>query len=186
MKSQEDKFNLTLQGLAKSGRHWNEMISSELLADVSFGDLDAKSPFFSDVAWQGSLEPSAGQFVLTGEWKLTVPRKCGRCNAEFAHAMHSEVHTTYLLGQAVVGEAEEELNAEACEQEVLPAPGELSLLEVLREQFWLAWRPMVVCSEDCKGLCLACGVDLNHGACDCGQEVKDNPFAGLKDFKFDA
>jgi len=62
----------------------------------------------------------------------------------------------------------------------------LNMLDVLREQFWLAWTPMAVCSEDCKGLCLQCGTDLNHGECNCHEKVKDNPFAALKDLKFDA
>ena len=187
MASETDRFNLTLQGLAKSGRQWDEMIPFRLLADVTFGDMDLDSPLFSDMQWKGSLEPDAGQFVLTGSWQMTVPRRCGRCNAEFASTMGSDVHTTFVLGNPEQsGELEEELTSESCEQEFLPAPGELNMLDVLREQFWLAWSPMVVCSEDCKGLCLQCGVDLNDGECDCHEKVKDNPFAVLKDFKFDA
>jgi len=187
MQSQKDKFSLTLQGLAKSGRQWDVVIPLALLADVSFGDLDVKSPLFSDMQWKGSLEPVAGQFVLAGAWQMSVPRRCGRCNVEFASNMKADVHMVYELGQQR-GDfaAEEELNAEDCEQELLPAPGELNMVDVLREQFWLAWQPMVVCSKDCKGLCLQCGVDLNRDTCDCHGQVKENPFAALKDFKFDA
>ncbi len=187
MASQKDKFNLTLQGLASSGRQWDEMISYRLLADVTFGDFDMESPLFSDMHWQGSLEAAAGQFVLTGSWQMTVPRRCGRCNVEFASRMSSDVDVTFILGKPEQDVClEEELDAALCEQEVLESPGELNMLEVLREQFWLAWKPMVVCSEDCKGLCLQCGVDLNHGECECHDKVKENPFAALKDFKFDA
>ncbi|MDQ6981178.1 MAG: DUF177 domain-containing protein [Ghiorsea sp.] len=184
--SQKDKFNLTLQGLASSGRQWDEAVPLALLADVSFGDLNVKSPLFSDMLWKGSLKSEAGQFVLAGAWQMDVPRRCGRCNVEFALAMQADVHVIYELGKARDLAEEEELNAEDCEQEVLASPGELDMLNVLREQFWLAWQPMVVCSEDCKGLCLQCGVDLNHDECDCHGQVKENSFAALKDFKFDA
>lgn len=187
MESQKDKFSLTLQGLASSGRQWDENVPFRLLADVSFGEMNIKSPFFSDMSWKGSLQPVAGQFVLTGSWQMNVPRRCARCSIEFASTVKSDVYTVYALGQ---GEqefsAEEELDEAACDQEVLAAPGELNMLDVLREQFWLAWQPMAVCSEDCKGLCLQCGVDLNHGSCDCHGKIKENPFAALKDFKFDA
>ncbi len=187
MESHKDRFNLTLQGLAKSGRQWDEKVSYRLLADVTFGDLDIESPLFSDMSWKGSLEPVAGQFVLTGSWQMTVPRRCGRCNVEFGCEMHSDVHAVYILGRDERDKAsEEELDEVSCEQEVLPSPGELNMLDVLREQFWLAWQPMVVCSEACKGLCLQCGIDLNHGECECHGKVKENPFAALKDFKFDA
>ena len=187
MGSQKDRFSLTLQGLAKSGRQWDEAIPLGLLADVTFGDMDINSPFFSDMVWKGNLEPVADQFDLTGSWQMTVPRRCGRCNVEFACEMQSDVHVVFVLGQPRQDdELDVELTEESCEQEVLPAPGELNMLDVLREQFWLSWQPMVVCSEDCKGLCLTCGIDLNHDSCDCHGKVKENPFAALKDFKFDA
>jgi len=187
MASQKDRFSLTLQSLAKSGRQWNEVVPLSLLADVSFGDMDVHSPFFSGMTWQGSLQPTVGQFVLTGNWKMTVPRRCGRCNKEFASDLQSDVHTVFVLGSSKHEDASEvELTEESCEQDVLDAPGELNMLDVLREQFWLAWQPMAVCSEGCKGLCLQCGVDLNHEECECHGKVKDNPFAALKDFKFDA
>ena len=185
--SHKDKFNLTLQGLAKSGRQWDEMVPLALLADESFAEMDVQSPMFSDMHWKGGIEPLAGQFVLAGSWQMKVPRRCGRCNCEFAHDMQSDVRVEFVLGSPEQEKSpEEELSAESCEQEVLSPPGELNMLDVLREQFWLAWQPMVVCSEDCKGLCLQCGVDLNHGTCDCHGKVKENAFAALKGFKFDA
>lgn len=187
MQPQKDKFSLTLQGLAKSGRQWDEVVPLSLLEDVSFGDLDVKSPLFSGMQWKGGLEPVAGQFVLAGAWQIDVPRRCGRCNTLFALPMQADVHVVYELGsQREDLSAEEELSQQDCEQEVLPSPGELNMVNVLREQFWLAWQPMVACSQDCKGLCLECGVDLNSETCDCHGQVKENPFAALKDFKFDA
>ena len=45
--------------------------------------------------------------------------------------------------------------------------------------------------EDCQGLCPQCGKNLNEGPCDCPDihdedfENAKNPFAALKDFKFE-
>ncbi len=186
MKSQVDKFNLILQSVAKSGRQWDEVVPLMLLADESFESLHMESPFFGDMLWQGNIEPLREQFVLTGSWTMSAPRQCGRCNIEFAAEMRGNIDITYALGKQADGEEQAELELAGDEPEVLEAPGALNVLDVLREHFWLMWQPMVVCSEDCKGLCLQCGVDLNAGACDCHASVKENPFAALKGFKFDA
>ncbi len=187
MVSANDKYSLTLQGLAKHGRQWDEIVPLSCLADVSFGDMDIASPLFGDMHWQGSLTPKDGRFVLSGMWRMQVPRRCGRCNVEFAHPMQSEVLVEYVLGQPKPSNAqEEELAAEDCVLEVLEAPGVINMLDVLREQFWLAWQPVAVCDTHCKGLCLQCGADLNAGDCGCKEETPDNPFAALKNLKFDA
>lgn len=187
MASLSDKFFLTLQGLAKSGRQWNEMVPLHNLADITFADMDITSPLFSDMQWKGSLEPMAGQFVLMGDWQMSVPRRCGRCNVEFAQQVQGKIRVDYTIAEPEGSRPdEEELSADVCDQEILPPPGEVNVLDVLREHFWLSWRPMVVCSEGCKGLCLRCGMDLNDGECDCHGQHNDSPFAALKDFKFNA
>jgi len=185
VKSHRDKFNLTLQGLAKSGRQWNECVTLAELADGSFADLDTKSPLFGDMQWQGELLPLGDLFVLTGSWKMNIPRKCGRCTVDFASTMSGEVDVAYRIDSANEEIEQAELQLSGDEAESLVS-GELNVLDVLREHFWLAWQPLAVCSEDCKGLCLLCGVDLNKGSCDCHKKSKENVFAALKDFKFDA
>jgi len=183
--SQRDKFNLILQEVARSGRQWDESIPASVLADESFADLDMQSPLVTDMTWQARLESSGEHFKLQGVWRMTMPRHCGRCNAQFAYDMSGDVDVTYAIGQSKSEEEQAELQLTGEEAESL-ADGELHVLDVLREHFWLAWQPLVVCSESCKGLCLQCGVDLNKSGCDCHKKVKDNAFAALKNFKFDA
>jgi len=185
MKSQRDKFNLILQEVARSGRQWDDVIPLAAIADDGFTDLNVKSPLFGDMAWKASIESVGGQFVLQGAWQMDVPRQCGRCNVEFALNMSGNVAVTYAIGQSKSEEEQAELQLTGDESEMLEN-GELNVLEVLREHFWLAWQPLAVCSESCKGLCLQCGVDLNKGECDCHLKKKDNAFAALKGLKFDA
>ncbi len=183
--SQRDKFSLMLQELAKTGRQWDVHIPVSELADESFVDLNIQSPWFTDMHWQGSLKNKDNYFVLKGGWHMEMPRLCGRCNTEFAYEAAGDVYVVYALGQSKNEEEQAELQLTGEEPEYL-VDGKLNLLDVLREHFWLAWQPMVLCSEDCKGLCLQCGMDLNQGSCDCHQKVKDNAFAALKHYKFDA
>ena len=183
--SEKDKFNLILQNLTRSGRQWNEVIPLQDLADKSFAELDTSSSLFSDMTWHGDLHAVDGQFSLKGDWQMNVPRVCGKCSVEFGLYMSGDVDVMYALGKSEYDDVDAELELTGTEPELLE-DGELNMLDVLREHFWLAWQPMVVCAEDCKGLCLQCGFDLNQGNCDCQGEVKENAFAALKNLKFDA
>jgi DUF177 domain-containing protein len=40
-----------------------------------------------------------------------------------------------------------------------------------------------LCGEECRGLCPACGTNLNRGTCDCHREWEDPRLAVLKNIK---
>ena len=67
----------------------------------------------------------------------------------------------------VAQELEDEEN-----DEILLLDGyELDLDEVVTTAFILAMDTKNLCSDDCKGLCSGCGVDLNVDTCRCKPEV---------------
>ena len=43
------------------------------------------------------------------------------------------------------------------------------------------WPMKVLCSNDCKGICMKCGKDLNSGMCECDTFVPDPRMAMIKD-----
>jgi uncharacterized protein len=58
----------------------------------------------------------------------------------------------------------------------------LDLELLLREQFVLAVPYAPLCTEDCLGLCGQCGIDRNHGTCQCEKPI-DPRLSGLKSLK---
>jgi uncharacterized protein len=54
---------------------------------------------------------------------------------------------------------------------------------ILREQVLLELPEYPVCQEGCKGLCSACGKNLNEGECGCDRKVPDPRWAGLAKVK---
>ncbi len=59
----------------------------------------------------------------------------------------------------------------------------LDLDPIFREQVLLALPGYPVCDERCKGLCPACGANLNERECGCDRHVPDPRWAGLKNVK---
>ena len=43
------------------------------------------------------------------------------------------------------------------------------------------WPVKILCKEDCKGVCLKCGANLNDGDCGCDTFVPDPRMAAIKD-----
>jgi uncharacterized protein len=62
------------------------------------------------------------------------------------------------------------------------AEGEVDIAPLLYSAMVVAVPPIILCKEDCKGLCPHCGANLNLGPCGCDDDVSDDsPFAVLKD-----
>ena len=54
---------------------------------------------------------------------------------------------------------------------VLLENDEVDLAELARDAFILDMDTKTLCSEDCKGLCPGCGVNLNREPCRCKKQV---------------
>jgi len=53
----------------------------------------------------------------------------------------------------------------------------------VREQILLALPGYPLCKDDCKGLCPACGANLNDRECGCDRHVPDPRWAALRNVK---
>jgi len=59
----------------------------------------------------------------------------------------------------------------------------IDLGEFLGEQIELALPMARLCMEDCKGLCVHCGANLNEQACACRDELAESRWAALQEWK---
>jgi len=118
----------------------------------------------------GATMTATGQVLVTGVVEAPLLRECRRCLAP--------VHLTLRPEVALVWTEPSELGAESADdgEEVRilePGAGEIDLGEAIREELILAAPTLVVCREDCKGLCPRCGADLNDGPCGCASDDRD-------------
>jgi len=170
---------VTLQKLSASGRQWDIDMPKALLEDKAFGDVDVLTGLCGDLHWKLLLERKDRLFQFSGEWQGAMKRSCSRCNASFECQFSGKTERIFKLGVASNDDDSED------ECEYLAPPGEINLVDVLREDVWLAWKADVICSDSCKGMCQGCGVNLNREACQCKQDKRDHPFAALRDLKLD-
>lgn len=130
--------------------------------DLSGLDFGGVRPIREPVSVKGQVRNMAGALLLEGTVATTLHLTCDRCTKPFTRGKAVALDT--LLAT--------ELADEANDGEIVLLDGdEVDLDEVATTAFVLAMESKNLCSEDCKGICAGCGVDLNVGECRCKPEV---------------
>ena len=174
---------VTLLKLSSAGRNWDADVSKALLQDERCGSVNVLPGLTSDIHWRLSLHREGSRFHFSGDWKASLMRSCSRCNAEFDWPVTGQTERFFQFGASSTKSDDVDEDEQTCE--CIAKPGEINLLDMLREDVWLAWKADVICSDSCKGLCQGCGVNLNVEPCQCVQDDSNNPFAALRDLKLD-
>ena len=135
--------------------------SFQLQVDLSDLDFFGSKPITQPVRAEGSVTNHAGALVLEGTARSVLDLICDRCGKAFSR------EKVVVLDSLVAHELEDDENDEI----ILLDGNELDLDEVVTTAFILAMDTKNLCSDDCKGLCAKCGVNLNEGTCRCKPEV---------------
>jgi len=119
---------------------------------------------------------------LRGRLSTRLELQCARCLEPVPQDIVRDFELLYRPLGADAGR--DELSVTAAEAEIGYYQGDGILLEdVLREQVLLALPLKITCSEDCKGLCLHCGKNLNEEKCSCRVPMEDPRWAALKEIR---
>lgn len=131
-----------------------------------------------DIAWDVEIRRIAGGVAVTGSISGTVTLHCYRCLESFSHPFSLTVreHALWLSN----GEVEDE---EELVEEYVVDDGVLDLMPVFRDAICLAFPIQRVCREECRGLCKACGANLNVEECGCDLKVVDTRLSPLAELK---
>ncbi|NTW27909.1 MAG: DUF177 domain-containing protein [Coriobacteriia bacterium] len=114
--------------------------------------------------------------VAYGGVSLPTVATCARCLCEFPLDINGEVEGFYVFpGKDSDVPEEQEVEYINSDETVDLAPAMLAAL-VLDAPF----APLH--AEDCAGICLECGADLNEGTCGCGRGdgAPGHPFSALR------
>ena len=133
-----------------------ERIAFQFDLDLSDVDFGGRRPVQNPVVVAGDVRNVAGMLLLTFE-ASTVDR----CLKPFDQPKTVRYETMLA----------EELEDEDSDDILLLEDGAVDLGELARTVFILEMDTKTLCSEDCKGICPGCGVDLNQGTCVCKRDV---------------
>jgi len=117
--------------------------------------------------------------LAKGRLHTEVEVTCSRCLSLFSCPLTIDIEEEYFPITDIVSGAS------------LPLPEEpgsftidehhvIDLTEAIRQYALLAVPMKPLCREDCAGLCLDCGHNLNQGPCDCSPSEPDPRWAELK------
>lgn len=150
------------------------------------GDLtleEGRSRLTGATGVEGRASRKGEEVRLKGRISAAVEVACDRCLRPVAGPLEVEFEESFIPVAADAREGEER-ELQAADLHVSVYDGEsVDVDELVREQLLLALPARFVCREDCKGLCPACGADLNAGDCACPRQETDPRWAALAALK---
>ncbi len=133
--------------------------------------------FFGNVILNCKLDKSPHQIVLDCELVLESDMVCDRCTKEFVADLTSYFQITYLFSREL--QESDDFNVKY----LTPEQDKINLNNDVYEYAELSIPLKKLCTEDCKGLCPHCGINLNEEQCNCKNEIVPDVWEPLKKLK---
>lgn len=114
------------------------------------------------------------RLLIQGEVDLKVSIPCSRCLEEVPTDICFFIDKDLKLEGPVVIDEEME------ETDYLIGLN-LDIDKLVYGEILVNWPMKVLCSEDCKGICKVCGMNLNKGNCNCQRTELDPRMAAIQD-----
>jgi len=127
-------------------------------------------PFTQPVPVRAAAENHAGVVTLSLSVDFTLRVPCDRCLTLFDRSYSLRPQHTVVR----------ELNGEDTGEYVVCPDGVVDVDELVTTDVVLELPMVMLCREDCKGLCSRCGANLNEGDCGCQRQAGDPRLAVLK------
>ena len=132
----------------------------------------------------GEVTDNAGYMRLTLTVSLDFSGECARCLKRVDDTMTFVFERTVVSEDTLTRDADED--DDYSDEYVVLSDGKLDVDAQLREMLILEFPTKLLCSEDCLGLCIKCGHDLNEGECGCNRAHRDPRWDVLLGVKFAA
>lgn len=131
---------------------------------------------------------NAGEGILaSGIVRAHVVGTCDRCLERAEFDLASELDEYFLFeapSEESLSDDEDEVDYSLIQDNAFDVSDSIMAALLMETPY------VVLCKDDCKGLCPTCGTNLNFETCNCANEAKaaaqaESPFAALANLKFD-
>lgn len=130
------------------------------LTDLSYREQEIGIPFPLELKLD--IYNTEDSYTLTGSLAGVLVLTCSRCLERFEYKIDIKI-SEELMKKDVNNISEFDISI------------------ILIENILLIIPIKPVCSQDCKGLCVQCGQNLNEKECDCENDIIDPRMAKLKE-----
>lgn len=121
---------------------------------------------------EGNIRNFSGYILLNADIKLKAQVICARCGNDF------DTVFSFSTEQKLTNKLENQENDEF----LIIENGSFDITEYVSESILLELPSKFICKDDCKGLCLKCGKNLNDSLCSCDKRDIDPRLAVLSDY----
>lgn len=128
------------------------------------------------------LNHSLGEIRVQGKLDVAVEALCDRCLEPVKFPVGKRFDLIYMPAEVASASGENEIDRDGIEVGYYEGGG-LALNDILREVVLLALPMQLICEEDCKGICPACGQNRNQVDCGCHVAASDDRWSKLKEFR---
>jgi uncharacterized protein len=130
-----------------------------------------------DVQIQVEIEKRSPHYFLKNFVRTTGHFVCDRCLEEFDLHLSEETRAVFSSDPELLGiPGNEEIHF------IDPNMKEIDITTDIHDAVLLSIPMKVLCSEECRGLCAGCGVNLNDEACRCAERPADPRWEALRKF----
>ena len=136
---------------------------------------------------RGTATRMRRKVLVRAKFRIPLTGQCRRClkplrldeSVELVRTYVPEEQAAHRPAEHHAGDVEGSFDPAFVDEETY-AGKEIDLNPAVREQILLQIPTSPLCREDCLGLCVRCGKDLNEGECGCDRAVVDPRWAALK------
>lgn len=160
-----DSMNLNISRLTRGLEQRQDLKLQVKFESIVFHNMEYK--LASPVDINGSISRVGNDLKIKANIVFKYNDNCARCLKKLEEKLSYDIDTL-LIRENFADEVSES------ESDVFFYEGEeLDIYELLIHSLEFIMPAKVLCSEQCKGICPHCGVDLNLDTCDCENE-KEN------------
>ena len=110
----------------------------------------------SNVSGKVRINRTPQGLLIDSNFEAFVVDQCVRCLEDFQQQLTTEFQELYAYRSRHTKDAEF----------FVPEDGFIDLSPLVYENMLLAIPIKAICRPDCKGLCIQCGINLNHETCE--------------------
>jgi len=115
------------------------------------------------------------KILLETTFDLTLQMCCDRCLKTVLQKIHIELSREFDMSKT------EKQRTEALDEANFISGNNLDVDTLVYGEVLMNLPSKVLCREDCEGICIKCGTNLNDKTCDCDREELDPRMAKIRE-----